>query len=141
MPKDWFSFRRLFDFKGRASRREYFLFLLIGFAIYFVPMLAIASFDYRGTAGPPEQPNIPGLILLGLWSIVNLMVLVGWVAVAFRRVHDSDKSAWYLLLGAIPLIGWIFWLIWVFSPGDDFENSYGPDPRQPAEASYAGVFD
>ena len=141
MPNNWFSPRRWFDFKGRASRREFFRFLLIGLVIQFGPMVAIASFDNPGRSGPPEQVNIPAVIFLGLWSIASIMVLVAWVAVAFRRVHDHDKSAWFVLLGAIPLIGWVFFLIWVLTPGDEGENNYGPDPRKPNAASYAGIFE
>jgi uncharacterized membrane protein YhaH (DUF805 family) len=138
--------RRAFDFSGRASRREFFLFHLIGYAIILAPVLLLASFD----GAPPragemvQGPMYYVFMGLGLLTmVVNLAVLVGLVAVAFRRVHDHDKSAWFLLLGLIPLIGWLFTLIWVFAPGDDYENSYGEDPRHAnvAAASYEGVFD
>jgi len=142
MPKNWLSPRRWFDFKGRAGRREFFLYLLIGFVIYFGPALTIMSFDRGGgPAGPPDEMNIPLVILFSAWSLVSLLVLAAMLAVAFRRVHDHDKSAWYLLLGFIPLIGWVFVLIWIFSNGDEGENHYGPDPRQPVAAGYAGIFD
>lgn len=147
MPNNWFSLRRFFDFRGRASRREYFLFHLIGFAAILLPLFAIMPFLPPEGAAPVSDSAAPPLfaILFGtLYLIVELGVVIGSFAVAARRLHDQGKSGWHMLFGLIPLIGWIITLVWIFTPGDEGENYYGPDPRGgdfETAAAYDGVFD
>lgn len=52
------------------------------------------------------------------------------LALTVRRLHDQDKSGWFLLLMFIPAVGWIFWLIIAFWSGTDGENAFGYDPRE-----------
>jgi len=148
MPDNWFSFRRMFDFRGRASRREFFLFHLIGVCVIFAPLLLFASFDLRSETGQPGGPlptavAIPLIIFGVLYTIVEFGIIVAFFAVAARRLHDQGKSAWFMLTGFIPLIGWIFTLVWIFTPGNDYENEYGVDPREAdlSTVQYEGVFD
>ena len=98
-------------FDGRAKRSEYWLFLLIH---------AIISI-------------ILGLIPLVLdWFVIVevvyfLALLVPWLAVGARRLHDSGKSGWLQLILLVPLIGWIIVLILLALPSGD-DNKYGPRP-------------
>jgi uncharacterized membrane protein YhaH (DUF805 family) len=83
-------FSKYATFEGRASRSEYwwfFLFALLG---------SLAT----GMLGP---------VLSGLFS---LAILLPSLAVGARRLHDIDKSGWFLLVGLVPLVGWIILIVW-----------------------------
>ncbi len=45
-----------------------------------------------------------------------------------RRLHDTDRSGWWWLIGIIPIIGWIILIFFLASPGTPGENRYGPPP-------------
>jgi uncharacterized membrane protein YhaH (DUF805 family) len=75
--------------------------------------------------------------------ILAIFLFIGGLSVGVRRIHDHDKSGWLILLGAIPLIGWILHLILMLTPPTPGENSYGHDPREgdhPHPDALAGVF-
>jgi uncharacterized membrane protein YhaH (DUF805 family) len=146
MPANWFSLGRLFDFRGRASRREYFVFHLICFGGILLPILVLALFapsTQTVVVDEPTRPSIPLMLFGTLYMIVQLSMIVGLFAVAVRRLHDQGKSWWHMLFGIVPVIGWIINLVWIFTPGDEGENEYGPDPRDRTiqGTSYEGVFD
>jgi uncharacterized membrane protein YhaH (DUF805 family) len=129
MLRNTFTFKRLFNFNGRATRREYFLILGTVCAAWILLLLVV------GVLFPPRAPGTPagvGEALLGLVAIVVMVLSCAvMLAALVRRVHDHDKSWLVILLNMIPLVGWIFWLISTLTPGNPYENSYGPDPRDP----------
>jgi uncharacterized membrane protein YhaH (DUF805 family) len=63
-----------------------------------------------------------------LGSIFALLVFIPSIAIGCRRLHDIDKSGWWLLIALIPLIGWGFLLYWFVKRGDDSENRFGANP-------------
>ncbi len=91
-------------FTGRATRADYWYFVLFNF-IFSIVIGLIAG-----------MIRIP--ILANLYS---LAVLLPGIAVGVRRMHDVDKSGWFLL---VP----IYNLILACTEGDPYENQYGPDP-------------
>jgi len=104
-------------FSGRARRAEYWQFVLfniIALVVCFVIDLAIGS---------PV-----------LYYIYLLAVLLPSLAVGARRLHDTDRSGWWLLLGLIPLIGGIVLLVFMCLEGTRGNNKYGADPKAPADA-------
>lgn len=106
-------------FGGRARRKEYWFFVLFNFLI----SLALAFID--GAIGSPGSEYGVG-VLYGLYS---LAVLIPGLAVTFRRLHDTDRSAWWLLILLVPLIGVIVILVFMFLDGTPGNNSYGADPK------------
>ena len=58
----------------------------------------------------------------------GLGVLLPGLGVAIRRLHDTDRSGWWLLVGLIPLIGWIVLVFWYASEGTRGENRFGTSP-------------
>jgi uncharacterized membrane protein YhaH (DUF805 family) len=69
------------------------------------------------------------VIAIGFLSLIwSLAVLLPGIAVAVRRMHDLDKSGWWVLIGLIPIIGWIIFIIWACTKGTDGSNRFGPDP-------------
>ena len=62
-------------------------------------------------------------------DIYCLALLIPCIAVAVRRLHDSNRSGWWLLLGLIPLIGTIVILVFMCQDSQPGENQYGPNPK------------
>ena len=101
-------------FSGRATRSEYWYFVLFNTII----LLILSLIDGSLTSGE-------GGIISGLYS---LAVLIPSLAVGARRLHDTGRSGWMLLLMLIPLIGSI-WLIVLFVQDSKADNKYGPNPK------------
>lgn len=100
------------QFTGRARRREYWMFMLINLIV-----TVLLSF-------------VTGLIGLEILSMIySLGVLVPSIAVGIRRLHDTDRSGWWLLLVMIPLLGWIALLVITLLDSTPGENTYGPNPK------------
>lgn len=77
--------------------------------------------------------NLLGLAIKDLgygpfYILYALATLIPGIAVGVRRLHDTGKSGWYLLLGLIPCVGGIILLVFFVTAGDVGENEYGPDP-------------
>lgn len=106
------------QFSGRATRSEYWYFLLfqIIFAIAAVVLDSVLGLSF---AGLPY-----GFIYLSYILALFLPAL----AVGVRRLHDVNKSGWFILITFIPLIGGIWLLIVLTRKGTSGENRYGPDP-------------
>ena len=105
-------------FSGRAARSEFWYFILFTIVAY-IPALLIDIFLFNG------RPILYYLCLFGL--------LLPGIAVSSRRLHDIDKSAWWLLLGFVPLVGAIVLIVWYCQRGTVGPNQFGPDPL-PASA-------
>ena len=111
--------RKYADFSGRARRKEYWMFGLFNIIISIV----IAVIDtVLGL-----QMGDAGIGILG--AIYGLAVLLPGLAVGVRRLHDTSRSGWWLLIGLIPLIGAIV-LIVFFVQDSHPANQYGPNPKQ-----------
>ncbi|MDD2785823.1 MAG: DUF805 domain-containing protein [Patescibacteria group bacterium] len=109
------ALKKYAEFKGRSSRKEYwmfFLFNLIALIILIVIdiMTGLTTQDGRGI----------------LSSIYQLAVLIPSIALGIRRMHDVNKSGWFLI---IP----IYSLVLTLTGGTKGENQYGPDPKSPAK--------
>ncbi|MDR1564064.1 MAG: DUF805 domain-containing protein [Oscillospiraceae bacterium] len=113
-------------FKGRARRSEYWLWLLFVFIVTAVIGLVlnwINPIDF--TTNPPTVPAINSTIL----GLLHLFFFLPSWGVTVRRLHDTNRSGWWLLIGLIPLIGEIWLFILYILSGTKGENKYGPDPK------------
>ncbi len=99
-------------FNGRARRTEFWMFFLFNLIISIVL-------------------QIIGLALKNqiLLYIYDLAVLIPTLAVGARRLHDTGRSAWWLLIGLVPLLGAIVVLALCLPAGQPGNNQYGPDPK------------
>lgn len=74
-----------------------------------------------------------GVILIAIaglaYVVFGIAIIVPMFAVTFRRLHDTDKSAWWMLISFIPLVGGIVLLIFTVMEGTKGTNKYGPDPK------------
>jgi len=70
-------------------------------------------------------------------GILQLALLIPGLAVGARRLHDTGRSGWWLLIGLIPLVGWIILLVF-FVQDSKPSNQHGPNPKGPGEGYGAG---
>ena len=104
------------NFEGRARRNEYWMFVLI------VNVICLGTFVVDGLL-------FPGKLLIT--NLFSLAILVPNVAVSIRRLHDTGKSGWWLLLYILVIIGWIPLIIFLAKDSDIGDNDYGPSEKYP----------
>ncbi len=112
--------RKYADFKGRARRKEYWMFVLFNFIFSIFAMIL---------------DNILGTAMEGVgyglfYILYALAVFIPSLAVSVRRLHDVGKSGWMLLVGLIPIIGAIWLLVLMVTDSKPGENKYGPNPKE-----------
>jgi uncharacterized membrane protein YhaH (DUF805 family) len=100
------------DFSGRARRSEYW-FAYLAYIVAAVIVNIVASIIHFRLL----------IILLALAAIVPNL------AVGVRRLHDTGRSGWWLLIGIIPIIGWILLIVWMVTDSTPGDNQYGPSPK------------
>lgn len=105
-------------FSGRARRQEYWLFVLVHVIVGFIVGI-IQSF----------VPDLAGPLLV-LWIVYALATLIPNIALTFRRLHDTGRSAWWILIALVPFVGAIVLLVFYCLPGTVGPNKYGEDPKQ-----------
>lgn len=106
------------DFSGRARRSELWFFVLFNVLVNIVASIIDSVLGTRNSYGS-------GLIA----TLASLALLLPNLAVGARRLHDTGRSAWWLLIGLVPVVGWIVLIIFYVqdSQGD---NQYGPSPKR-----------
>jgi uncharacterized membrane protein YhaH (DUF805 family) len=107
------------EFKGRARRREYWTFVLFNILISIV----LAVIDVVTGSFSAER----GFGILG--GLYALAVIIPSIAVGVRRLHDTNRSGWWLLIGLIPCIGLIVLIIFTVQDSQAGDNQYGPNPK------------
>ena len=112
--------KKYFVFSGRARRKEYWYFVLFNLIISIV--LGIID----GIIGTFSAET--GIGLLG--GIYSLAVLIPCISVSVRRLHDTGRTGWWLLIGLVPIIGAIVIIIFAVLDSQPDENQYGPNPKE-----------
>lgn len=111
--------RNFATFRGRARRSEFWNFVLFQMILSLAAgILDAALFGSRGIA--PMN------------AALSLLLLLPTLAAGARRLHDGGRSAWWLLIGLVPFIGWLVLVYFYIDRGQDGPNRFGPDPRAPA---------
>lgn len=105
-------FRKYVTFSGRANRPEFWWFFLFGFLGSIATSIVDAAI-FRNLGIDP---------LNGLFS---LAILLPSLAVSVRRLHDTDRSGWWVLLHLIPIVGTIILIIWFCQRGTPGRNRFG----------------
>lgn len=120
-------FSKYATFTGRASRSEYWYFTL--FNIITSTLLLLLGIAIGAATGGSD--GVPGGLIVGyiLYIIYGLGVLIPSLAVAVRRLHDTNNSGWLILLGLIPCVGGIVLLVFMILQGTNGENKYGDIPE------------
>jgi uncharacterized membrane protein YhaH (DUF805 family) len=139
---DWYLmvWRRYAEFDGRSRRTEYWMFTLFNllaiFALAIVGGLGIALID--------NASGIGGILFIPL-ILYALAAFIPGLAVSVRRLHDSGKSGWLLLLlivlGLIPIVGFlasVAQIVLMCLDSDPGDNQYGPNPKASELAGNTG---
>lgn len=113
------------DFNGRARRKEYWYFFLINFLISF----GIAFIG--GILGFMNPESSLAFLPSALAMIYGIAVFIPGLAVGVRRLHDTNRSGWWMLIGLIPLIGSIILIIFFVEDSQPGTNRYGENPKNP----------
>lgn len=122
---NWYlmALKRYAEFSGRSRRKEYWFFVLFYLIIY----LGLAFID--GAAGTYDAQVQIGL----LSGIFALAMLIPGIAVTVRRLHDTGRSGWWILISFVPLIGAIVILVFTVLDSQPGANQYGPNPIESTE--------
>ncbi len=112
------------NFKGRARRKEYWMFTL-----FYVIFLAIAAV-LDALLGLDFTIGSSSLGYGWLYTLFSLAVLIPSLAVGARRLHDTGKSGWWQLIGILPVIGVIILIIFFCQDGEVGENKWGKNPKE-----------
>ncbi len=107
-------------FDGRAGRQEFWMFVL--FSVIVSILLSIVG----------NAIHLP--FLSGLYGLAVLLPSLG---VEIRRLHDIDKSGWWILIGFVPVIGGIWLLVLLCLAGKPGPNRFGPNPNEVASVASA----
>lgn len=130
--------KRYAQFTGRSRPKEFwmfFLFLLLGLIVLNIveTLLGLSVGERWARSGPwwyDAGYRTHGGPLSGLFM---LAMLIPYLAVAVRRLHDTDRRGWWLLIGFLPLIGGIVLLVFFIMSGTRGPNRFGPDPVEAGE--------
>ena len=106
-------------FTGRASRKEYWMFTLWNVAIYIVLLFLFEI----GRGG------ITPMIIAAIYLLYGLGILLPSLGVLVRRLHDTDRSGWWVLIGLVPFLGSLVILIFTVIDSKPGDNIYGPNPK------------
>jgi uncharacterized membrane protein YhaH (DUF805 family) len=98
-------------FDGRASKAAFWWWFLFGVLVAIVANILDA---------------IIGSSIISI--LVALALLLPNLSVAIRRLHDTDRTGWWILIGLIPIVGFIVLLIFYLEKSNPGENKYGPEP-------------
>jgi uncharacterized membrane protein YhaH (DUF805 family) len=112
------AFRHYADFSGRATRSNYWFFILFNM----IAAIAIIILETVLGLANPETGFGPIYLLYGIG------VMIPSTAIAVRRLHDMGKSGWMMLWSLLPIIGAILVIVWLCTDSAS-DNKYGPNPK------------
>jgi len=132
---------------GRAQRSQYWwwtaFLLLAGFCLGLLDNIFFPSFmEMQSTRMTLDGQEVEiddmsggGGPLSAIWSLATI---VPSICVAIRRLHDTDRTGWWLLIGLIPLVGALILIFFFVQKGTDGPNRFGPDPLEGGPSGSGG---
>lgn len=126
-----YNFTHYADFKGRAPRSQFWWWQLFVWLSYMILNTIDGALGWNMVSLPDTSGQMVPTAVYGggvLATIWGLALLIPNIAVAVRRLHDTDKSGWWFLLNFLCCIGTIILIIWYLLPGTKGDNRHGPDP-------------
>ena len=112
-------------FSGRASRSEYWW----SYLGLFVASMSLQIVGFVGAIILGSINETLALVPLLIMIAGIFALLIPTLAVNVRRLHDTGKSGWMLIIVLIPCIGFILWLVWMIEDRQAHVNAYGPVPN------------
>jgi uncharacterized membrane protein YhaH (DUF805 family) len=123
-------FQKYAEFRGRASRPEFWWFVLFYYLVIFVPivpLIAIASSSKHDQPTFEQAGNAAAVVFGIVIAVAVLALIVPYIAVGTRRLHDRGMSGSWWLLSLVPF-GSIVLIVFFAYEGDKGPNQYGPPP-------------
>ena len=105
-------------FSGRSRRSEYWWFALFNLVVSLVAGAVDGALDINAAA-----------------LVLSLALLLPNLALLVRRLHDTSRSGWWVLIGLVPLVGFIVLIVFAVQDSQAGVNSYGPSPKQAPEGT------
>ena len=106
-------------FGGRSRRKEYWYFVLFSVIV----SLVLSTIDaLLGTFSSSTNVGLLG-------GIYGLAIIVPSIAVSVRRLHDTDRTGWWILINLVPIVGSIVLLVFYVLDGTPGQNRFGPNPK------------
>ena len=105
-------------FSGRARRKEYWMFSLFNIIV----VLALAFVEGITGVAPQSDQSILAVVYL-------FAALLPGLAVTVRRLHDTGRTGWWVLISLVPIIGSLVLLVFMVQDSQQSENRYGPNPK------------
>jgi uncharacterized membrane protein YhaH (DUF805 family) len=118
-------------FSGRARRKEYWMFVLFNVIASIILSILDRIIGLDFSSGSTSSG--------WLSTIYGLAVLVPSLAVGVRRMHDTNRSGWWILINLVPFIGWIWFIVLAAQEGGAGDNRFGPDPKAAERFSQPGA--
>jgi uncharacterized membrane protein YhaH (DUF805 family) len=138
-------FLKYAEFRGRASRPEFWWFALLYYLVIFVPIVSLIAVDSVGRGDQPwdeADMNVAGVVFGIVIGVAVLALLIPYLAVGTRRLHDTGKPGWWWFITLVPFGSIILIVFWAIE-GDKGSNQYGPPPGarsvQPATGRFAAA--
>lgn len=113
-------------FSGRASRSEYWYFVLFQCIVSVVLSLVFGLYDYGPDGVRFTARNIAGSAVCSLYSLATLLPGLG---VSVRRMHDIGKGGGWIFISLVPLVGVIWFIVLAATPGERYANRFGNAPE------------
>lgn len=118
---NWYAkvLKQYFVIDGRAQRAEYWYFILFNI------LISIGCLAIDNLLGTTFNDGKGGILLV----VYQLFILIPSFTVSIRRLHDTNHSGWWLLIGIIPIIGAIVLFVFYVLDSDEGSNKFGPNPK------------
>ena len=108
------GWKRMFNFKDKSTRSQFWTFSIINSILFFSAyLLMVADLVFNG-----EHAIFVDYLSIGLF-VFGILYLIAGLSITVRRLHDSGKSGWCILLGIIPFIGWLILLVFYLLPSEN----------------------
>jgi len=125
------GFSNYVNFSGRATRSEYWYWVLFIALVQIATLIIDLAINARMAAGISDLASVIAAVAAGFYgvaaAIFGLATIIPSFAVTIRRLHDLDRTGWWIFLPLIPIVGGIVLLIWYCSKGTEGPNRFGPD--------------
>lgn len=111
------------DFKGRARRKEFWMFYLFNLIINLIMIIAMGVFALADSV-------VGAAFMCCLLVLYSLAIFIPYLAVCVRRLHDTGRSGSLFWLYFVPLAGWIWFVVVAIIDSQQGDNKYGYSPKE-----------
>lgn len=117
--------KKYFAFQGRAGRSEFWFYML--FYVIILVVLNVLAVMLGGTN--EDGVRTPNFVIQAIALLVQLGLLLPTLGVGVRRLHDTNRSGWWILISLVPFVGGIILLVFYIMDSTPGPNQFGPNPR------------